>query len=231
MLRLASLTAALALVGCADSGDEGMIVIGNLAIEGDSCTVGASGGAFVPHGMINWDSNSGYVLTPLVQSRISASIGGGSGGQGSSDPIQRTIFLTSADVKLKAVAAEIEQGGTVMTPAYTKELPPFSVLFSGSVSPNGTTGTILEIMSRANMRELITGTGANPDVQNIRVEVQAEVTMRGTMGGDEVTSSPFHYPISVCTDCVVGTCPTGVESDANPCNPYQDGLLCLAPPP
>ena len=38
-MRLASLTAALVLVGCADQGDEGMTVVNNTAVTGATCSL------------------------------------------------------------------------------------------------------------------------------------------------------------------------------------------------
>jgi hypothetical protein len=53
-------------------------------------------------------------------------------------------------------------------------------------------------------------------------------TIHGDLGGDEVSASPFHFPISVCTDCVVnivGACPAAGTQTGNPCNVFQDGVV------
>lgn len=234
-MRLATLTSALLLVGCADSGDEGMFVLNNTAVTGATCTLtGVIGQPFTSHGYINARSTIGYVLTPLIQSRVQINIGGGSGVMmqqpGTIDTTQRTIALRGADVKLTVKATEIEQGGVYMTNSTEREIAPFSVLFSGSIPPGGTANVAFEVMSASQIRDVVNGSGANIAVQNLRAEILAEVTIKGSMGGNEIAAVPFHYPISVCTDCVIvnaGSCETfsGTASIGNACNPFQDGVL------
>ena len=119
MLRLTTLTAVLALTACAETGDEGMIVLNNTAVT-DTCSLsGAPSQPFIAHGQIWAKSPNGYFLTPLIQSRVTSA--------DSVDDTQRTIFLSGANVSLevKAVTIEKPDGSFVNGPAITLQQPQF----------------------------------------------------------------------------------------------------------
>jgi hypothetical protein len=167
------------------------------------------------------------LLTPLIESRVTG-ISGGSGADG--DDSQRTIQMRGADVKLTVKATTLERDGVYQTSSTERALSPFSVLFSGSIPPGGSANVGFEVITPAQMRDIVTTSGVDvAGGQSLTAEVLAEVTIRGTLGGDEITSSAFYYPISVCTDCVVinlGTCPAvGTVPQGNACNIYQDGTV------
>jgi hypothetical protein len=115
---------------------------------------------------------------------------------------------------------------TVSTPA-TKQVDPFSVLFSGSLPPNGTVNVGFEVIPPATAQRILSIAGYQAG-QRMSAEVLAQVTIRGDLGGDEVTATPFYFPISVCTDCVVnvvGPCPAAGTQTGNACNVFQDGVV------
>lgn len=226
MLRLASLASALLLLGCANQGDEGMTVINNTAITGATCSLsGDPSQPFTSHGSIYALAPQGYTLTPLIRSRIQQ----GLEDEEVTDPLQKTIFLSGADVSLTLKAVSIETSGQYTVTQPEQNVGQFSVLFSGSLPPSGSVNVGFEVITPAIMRNIIASSGVNLSTSHLNAEVLAEVTIRGELGGDEVTSNPFNYPISVCTDCiinVVGACPaTGTPRTGNPCNPFQDGVL------
>jgi hypothetical protein len=231
-MRLVSLATALVLVGCADEGDEGMIVLNNTAVTGDSCSLsGDPGQPFSSHGEIYALADSGYILTPLIQSRIVTNIGGGSGGTGTVDTLQKTIQLLGADVVLTLKAQSIENAdGSFSVTQPESNVGSFSTLFSGSLPPSGTVNVGFEVITPAIMRQIVGASGVNLATQALKAEVLAQVTIKGELGGDSIESKPFFYPISVCTDCVIvnrGTCPImGTAASAtNPCNVFQDGVV------
>jgi len=230
-MRLVSLATALVLVGCADEGDEGMIVLNNTAVSGDTCSLsGDPGQPFISRGEINAFADRGYVLTPLIQSRIVTNIGGGSGaGSSAVDQLQKTIQLRGADVvlTLKAMSIENADGSFTVTQPETN-VGSFSSLFSGSLPPSGTVNVGFEVITPAIMRQIVGMSGVDPNTQDLTAEVLAQVTIKGELGGDTIEAKPFFYPISVCTDCIVfsvGACDTfdGTLPNGNPCNPFQDG--------
>jgi hypothetical protein len=208
-----------------------MVVLNNTAVT-DTCSLsGTPDQPFVAHGQIYAFAPQGYLLTPLIQSRLTTEISGSGGGGGSStvDPITKTIFLRGADVSLTLKATSIEQGGVYQVTSSETNIGQFSVLFSGSLPPDGTVNVGFEIITPAIMRMIVTDSGVDPSTQSLEAEVDAEVTVKGDLNGDSISANPFHYPITVCTDCVVnviGTCPvTGAPRTGNACNPYQDGNL------
>ena len=103
------------------------------------------------------------------------------------------------------------------------------MLFSGSLPPQGTVNVGFEVLSPANLRDIVSRSGANLTTQNLQAQITAEVTITGKLGGDTIKALPFTYPINVCTDCVVnnhGACPlTGMVSSGNACNVFQDGVV------
>ena len=79
---------------------------------------------------------------------------------------------------------------------------------------------------------------ANPNVNSFdpgtpvfSTLIQASFTVTGKMSGEDVTSQPFQYGITLANDVVVqnvGACPApaGVTiNTGNPCNAFQDGLV------
>ena len=224
MLRAAVLfTSTLAFAGCvADSGGEGFVILNNTAITGDTCTLtGAAGQGFVAHGQINSGSPSGYLLTPLFQSAITAT----------GMDLQRTILLSGANVELSVVAMTVTHPDGSITnptlPALSGTDAKFRVLFSGSLPPGGTANFAFEVLPVSTIHTIMASAAAGAD-DSVNAEVTAKVTADGTMGGDRVNSAPFTYPITVCNDCVIvdrGACSEfmGEARIGNACNPFQDG--------
>ena len=225
MLRLTTLTAILALTACANTGDEGMIVLNNTA-TGDSCTLsGASSQPFIAHGQIWAKSPNGYFLTPLIQSRVMSA--------DSVDDTQRTIFLTGANVSLEVKAVTIEHAdgsfANPTRPVLSGQQGKFSALFSASLPPAGTVNVGFDVIPVQTLRTILTASGAGA-TDKMTAEVLATVTMLGKLGGDDINGQPFQFPISVCNDCVVvdnGACPMTITAPraGNACNVYQDGIV------
>ncbi len=225
-MRLASLTSVLILVGCANQGDEGMIVLNNTAVTSTCVLTGDPAQPFVSHGELYALGNAGYLLTPLIQSRVTLETGGSATAV---DQLQRTIALRGADVSLtvEAVSVRNSDGSYTVTQPTNKQVDPFSVLFSGSLPPNGSVNVGFEVITPATAQRIL-GLAGYQAGQLMSAEVLAAVTIRGDLGGDEIKSAPFHFPISVCTDCVVnnlGPCPATGTRAGNACNPFQDGVV------
>lgn len=212
MRLVSALAFTLLVVGCADKGDEGFFILNNTAppVGGATCTLtGDAGQPFIAAGAISYLSPSGYVFTPLLQSRITAVMGMES---------ERTIHLEGANVTL-----QLANGGTMQS---------FTALFSGSIAPNnGTTNVAFELLPASSIISL--GNAS----QN--VEVVASITPYGTLGGGRIDGEPFQYPITIIapnngivfgakTPSQAGTpClndPTAPRT-GNPCNVFQDGVV------
>lgn len=218
------------LTGCADdAGDGALRIIRNQALGDDGgCVVssqltnnGRSGGA------IEVSSPADYVLTPVIQNFATS--------QSGRFTSQRTAFLEGARIDLSFAnpdlftAAELAQLGE-------DDLLKFSVGFSAAVLPDsGTAGVGFAIVPAELLRRIQPKLAAagNTTVVNVRLRVFGE------MGGGEVESESFFYPVTVCDStkvpCVIAsTFPckaTGVPEvrKGNACNPFQDGPVdcCL----
>jgi hypothetical protein len=224
MLRAAVLfTSTLAFAGCvADSGGEGFVILNNTAVGTDCAFTGDTGQAFIAHGQIFSGSPTGYLLTPLFESAITAT---------ADNQLQRTIMFSGANVELTVAALTIHHadGSTVsaMPPELTGTDGKFRVLFSGSLPPGGSTNVAFEVLPVSAINTIMQAAGAGSG-DSVNAEVKAVVKADGTMGGDRVDAAPFTYPITVCNDCVVvdrGACPltSMTVRTGNACNPFQDG--------
>lgn len=227
MLRLASLTAVLALSACANQGDEGFSVLNNTAVTDTCALTGDPAQPFIAHGQIYSKSPQGYLLTPLIQSRVSAS---GVGSGAAIDPSTRTIYLKGANIDLEVKAASIEHAdGSFSTPTVTlpANLAKRSALFSAALPPAGSVNVGFEMIPVETIRAIETS-AAPAATDRMRVEVLATVTVLGDLNGDDMSAQPFTFPVTVCNDCVVhnfGACPMTIAAPrkGNACNVYQDG--------
>lgn len=204
-MRPSLIALGLSLAACADKGDEGMFIMNNTAPTGDQCMLtGDADQPFLPSGAIQAGVSANYILTPLIQSRITALDG---------HELERMIHLEGADIVLSSVASD----GTLT------QMDEFTTLFSGSVSPQGTANVIFPIIPAATVRATTTTT-----------TVSASVKVFGTLGGGRIDGEPFNYTVTICADCFLlrdnGPCadtPTQpaapkAEATGNPCNVFQD---------
>jgi len=226
MLRsLAVLAPIAALTGCTAStnSDSPIVVLENTALPAGStgCTFsGVAGQPALSHGEISTASPSPYLLTPLLESQVTAVMGA---------ELQRTIQIQGADVHLSVPTATLTSATGTSTPvsiALTGADGAFQSLFSGSLSPNdGTANVAFDLIPTSAINSIYMQ--AKPGAtDHLHAEVVANVTVYGQLGGSRVDSVPFQYAVTVCNDCViniVGACPfTGTPRTGNPCNLFQD---------
>jgi hypothetical protein len=220
-MRLVSPVSFVLLVGslsaCADKGDEGMFILNNSAAVGGCSFTGDPTQLSTAAGEISYlagNAGPGYILAPLIESRITADMG---------NEAQRTIHLEGANVTV-AVA----NGGTSQS---------FTTLFSGSVAPNGgTTNVVFEVLPPSSILAL--GSASQSIV------LIASITPYGTLGGGRIDGEPFQYPITILAPGKGGVSGVGTANSiasggiscgsmalpmastmSNPCNLYQDGVV------
>jgi hypothetical protein len=122
------LFAALLLVGCVDRGDEGMFIVANTAAPSGSCTfTGSTSQPFLAQGTLGANPDVGYLLTPLIQSRITAP---------TSNSDQRTIHLQGANI----VVSQVDASGKLST------VMMFAALFAASLTPGGTANVDFDVL-------------------------------------------------------------------------------------
>ena len=211
---------ALTLAACADDSGGGLIIRQNLAPTTAGCVFAPDLMApYFARGSISMLSQQPYVFTPLIESRITALDGQES---------LRTVLVRGARVELRIESITVDnQSVEVDVADFPEGTLKFTSLFSAPVAPNGglsvgdfdllTSGFIAAVRERY---------GAQGSV---RVQVVAEARVFGDLGGDEIESDTFSYPVTVCNDCIVnnvGACPSAAEvRTGNPCNPFQDGVV------
>ena len=169
-------------------------------------------GEFQPRGRIDVAAGSGYLFTPLVQSKAEAA-----------DNADRLVFIEGADVKLESVHGD--SNGVLS--GLDGALIDFRTLFSGSIEPGGFGSFAFDVVHK-DVLTALAGT-VNPDNP---VQILASVSIVGTLDGSDVSSNTFKYPIEVCDGCmttILGACDAIPEdTDAKQggvCQPLQDGLL------
>lgn len=212
----------LALGACVpDSGDEGLVILKNVA-PGEGCSVlSQETEVGVTHGALSSVFVTQYQFIAQLKSKITAL-------EGQED--QRIVFTTGANVDLTFPDstffsdAELDQ-------MKTDGVTHFKSLFAASVFPNGgvadagfdiTTPALYDrIYAKAPHAKVVGG-------ERFSLEVVATIKVIGTMGGDEVTSQPFAFPLSISNDRVIsvaGTCPLAAGTElslGNGCGRYQD---------
>lgn len=231
VLAVASLLAVGAGAGCAeDAGDGALRIIRNQAIDSESggCVVspllsapGLSGGT------IDATSPVGYLLTPVIQNYATSSSG--------RYTQQRTAFLEGARIDLSFPDPTLFTAAELAS-LEESNLLKFSSSFSAAVTPDsGTAGVGFAVVPPALLARILPKLAA---VGN-STEVHVRIKVFGQMGGGEVESESYFYPVRVCDSskvpCVIAstfTCgATGVTvREGNACNPFQDGPVdcCVA---
>jgi hypothetical protein len=195
----------LLAIGCVKNGADGMVILENDAATATTCTfTGATGQPTLSSGQIFANSTNAYLLTPLIESRLSA---------GSGLEVDRSILLQGANVTLS--------GNGVALPNTS-----FSTPVSGTIPPGGTVNVSFPVIPAEDLAGFVGGS----DQGLITVTVQ----IYGTEGGGTIDSEPFTYGVTVCPEdapCVVQnpkvSCAGFVGGGAvgNPCNPFQDGMV------
>jgi hypothetical protein len=143
------------------------------------------------------------------------------------DPLGNLTFSCAAE-GASACFTEAERTALAMS-AVTK----FRSLFSAPLAPNGGLSTAtFDLIPTAAVREIQRKAGTVPAGARLHAQVVATATIYGQLGGGEVESLPFVYPVTVCNDCVVNVGKACAETPAsfmprpgNPCNPFQDGVV------
>jgi len=220
MMRPIAVCAALAAAatssaGCAENGDEVLLILQN-QFPGEGCEISGEEDTLVQDdGTLDLIGRSGYLFTPLVKNTAPGETG---------TEAQRRVFITGARVDIRF--ADVTLFSEAELQQYQDAgLTRFEVPLAGSVSPNGGTLALsFNIIQAAFARVLsdkVTG--------DREALVLADVRVLGTLGGGDIESQKFTFAVNVCSGCLItsfGACtqfPAGVmPRTGNPCNPFQD---------
>lgn len=205
MLRLTScaLASVALLLGACTEGGATLVIVQNQVPE-EGCSVSTDLGTFRARGLIDVNSDQGYLFTPAVQSVLNEA--------NSETGTQRIVFVEGAEVSLT-----LPEGTGVGATTFTQR-------FSGSIFPQGISTFAFEIVP-AEVLASLRGSTSPGD----RVVAEAEITLFGTLEGSEIESQPYVYPVEICNGCVatfdLGLCselPAGYEATGGICVAYQD---------
>jgi hypothetical protein len=235
MQRLSLVASMLVATACADTGGEALEIRQNLTPPSTTCSLAAANNApFTSRGEISLQSPQPYILTPMIESRISATMGF----EG-----QRTILLRGARVDLQLGPISVDDGhgnvsvldfgDTEKQQLITAGTTKFRSPFSSPLPPNGGLSVgVFDIVPTTAFGAVIAKVGAaNFASKRVHAQALATIVVYGDLDGEEVESPPFIYPVTLCNDCVVrvlGSCPLPVGTDVlpgNACNRFQDGVV------
>jgi len=214
----------LVLLGaCAPNGDEGILVTKNV-VPGAGCSfVGDISEGFFPDGQWSSTASTGYLFHPQMQSRITALPG---------EENERTIVIQAANVDLtvdSSLGLNLDDGLLHFKAPFSVPLPP--IVGGTLTSADGEFQLIPpEIVDAVVAANPTAGQPAGPGNPTFSTLIQASFVVVGKMSGNDVTSQPFVYGVTLSNNVVVqeaGPCPvtTGTVAPGNPCNPFQDGLV------
>jgi hypothetical protein len=213
------------LIGCADGGDEGILVVKNVE-PGAGCTfTGELTESFFSSGEVSIQSTSGYLFAPQLESRIVAPMG--------DDGLDRTVITSGVNVNITFADSSVESmlnldsNLTHFNQPMAVMLDPVmagvAVVSDGQFTliPQG----IIDALNKA-----MPGLGA-AGAAPFSTLLLADFQVLGTMSGENVTSQSFSYGVTVGNDVVVqevGDCPAPAGTTilvGNACNVFQDGIV------
>ncbi len=196
--------------GCVDAGESLRILRNQSPTEG--CTISPTSTEFLPSGVIDVAANNGYLFTPIVENRATAT-----------EPGQRLAFVDGADVRLKFTEGFYDAAR--ITSLADEGLSRFHQPFSGSIDAGGVSTFLFEVIPWPMLQDMAPKLAPQ---ESTRVTVEVEI--KGTIDGSGVGSPTFTYPIVVCNGCltnVLGSCATLPEVDISTggmCQTLQDGV-------
>ncbi|HEY4055718.1 MAG TPA: hypothetical protein VGM39_03890 [Kofleriaceae bacterium] len=200
--------ACAALSGCLADNDDGGLFFSRVLAPTSDCTFTAMDTeAYLPRGSYGLLSFEPYTANAQVVSRITAAVG---------SEIQRTVQLRGARIDIAFADGK--------THGVDDQYLHFKSLTSGPVAPNGgITDNAFPLVPFELANAVALEHPTSP------VEIRASVEIYGEMGGDEVKTQKFVYPIDLRADIgpqIVGECPlpmgTVVHSQNSGCSLQQD---------
>jgi hypothetical protein len=214
-MRFSVLIFVFAAAGCANTGDEGMFIVNNTAPPiGTVCTLtGDPAQAFLAHGSIVANAPSGYLLTPLLKSRVDALAG---------HEDQRTIHVGGANI----VLSRADTAGNL------SQVATYTSLFSGSLDPLATANFAFELVP-ASQLAVTTNTELSADITAFGMLGNDMIEAEPFTYAVTVCTN--------CITINHGDCATAMPAvrTGDPCNVFQDGqvdccmsatgLLCPGP--
>jgi hypothetical protein len=225
---LLALTLPLALAACGRVPGQFEILNNQIpALSSTGCMVPVNPTQYLGEGLLDLsivqpNFESAYLFFPLIENNLPK---GSSNNAIDPNEIQLNGFLI--DIKpLNPLPASQQAIADVFANAGALGYTHYQIPWSGGVSSGGGhLSAIVEAFPTPLAQQLaaVAGFGAQSTL-TVDLQIQAQGT---TNIGAQMTSDPFHFPLEVCSGCLVANvmpCPYGAtpRNPGNPCNPAQD---------
>jgi len=199
--------AALSVTACVD--DDRMFYIKQNQAPDSSCTVSTGGGSSLWGGILDVSiAGYGYYFNPLVVNQMLSTTG-------DNQPERNVIHMRGFKVDAPSPIAD------------------FEIPAAGAIEPNGEAVFAAVEVLRPGDVALLAGSVSGTNQPVLEVKIRAF----GDRSGDEMETSEFIYPITLCNGCLVTmltACPTAEDTTtytSNPCGLPQDAPVTCCPGP
>ncbi|HEY6477144.1 MAG TPA: hypothetical protein VI456_11225 [Polyangia bacterium] len=225
---LSALTLSLALGACGRVPGQFEILNDQIPIPagGGGCTIPVEPSVYQGEGTLDvsivpGDFTSAYFFFPLIENNLPASTG-----QTSIDPNEIQLSGFQVDITLLAPTTAMPAVAVQATLDMNASFAHYQVPWSGGVGSGGghlSAGVAAFPVPLAQALAQSGGIGMDPSL-TFDLTIAALGT---TNSGSHMTSDPFHFPLHLCSGCLVANkmpCPfpAAPTNPGNPCNPAQD---------
>ena len=227
LLALAAVTLAVAVTACGRVPGQFEILNDQVPLAG--CVIPTNPGVYQGEGTLDvavaqQSFGSAYFFFPLIENNLPAAP------SGSIDPNQIQLSGFQVDITNIPGAGLPAPIQNVLDNAGA--LAHYQVPWSGGVDAGG--GHLSAAVSAfpvALAQQMAAAGGLGSDPSNV---VQLNISALGTTNnGQHMTSDPFHFPLHICSGCLVANsgnipaCPFSAPAEftGNECNPAQDGVV------
>jgi hypothetical protein len=226
LLALAAVTLAVALSACGRVPGQFEILNDQIPLSG--CIIPVSPGVYQGEGtldvsIVQPDFSSAYFFFPLLENNLPTS--GGS----QIDPNEIQLSGFQVEITPLSPSAWPAQIQSMVTAPNTAALFKYQVPWSGGVSSGGghlSASVAAFPVALAQAMASAGSIGRDPSTL-----VQLNVSAVGTTNsGQHMTSDPFHFPLHLCSGCLIAStapCPFSAQplNAGNSCNPAQDAVV------
>lgn len=195
--------ATIAATGCTDD-DASLIILHNQAPRPECDTSPSLTDDVRSSGVIDTSASVGYIFTPLIQNTATSMMG-------SSNTSQRNAIVEGANISLGLQPGVLSD--SAVASLQESNLLNFSQAFRFTVFPdNSLFAASFVILPTALLDQLA------PSLSGIGgINVTATIELFGKIGGGDLRSQEFAYPMFVCNGCLV--------NDLGPCDAVPQGTV------
>jgi hypothetical protein len=194
--------------------------------SGGGCTIPVNPTVYQGQGtldisIVRDDFESAYFMFPLIENNLPKSVS-----SSSVDPNE--IQLSGFQVDIAPLAGTQPPASVQAVFASAGALTHYQVPWSGGISSGGGRLSAFAAAFPVALAQKLLATGAVDAGPSLTIDLTLQA-LGTTNSGTHMESDPFHFPVVVCTGCLVATtpllpCPDSAAPahEGNGCNPAQD---------